>query len=247
MGWKDVMRREKRLPLASDFSSTLNLSITPAPNGQPPTNILILLHGLGDTHLPFTKLGTQLNLPNTACIAITAPNALPFETTSYHWCDDVIFDSSTNGLDPDGGFKGTTTLLRLIIDEGLLERCGYRPRDIVLFGFGQGGMAALNTAVVYPKELSGVISIGGSLPAEAPASSDPKCKTPIIVCSGKESRWVTPGAEERLKHNFEHVKISTYLRVGDTMPKDRDEMMPIMQFLASRLRTPAPKGSIEVP
>ena len=36
-------------------------------------NLLILLHGLGDTHAPFTNLGKQLKLPQTATLAIRAP------------------------------------------------------------------------------------------------------------------------------------------------------------------------------
>ena len=52
-------------------------------------NLLILLHGLGeplkdylqsrllssvgDTHVPFTKLGRSLNLPQTAILALQAP------------------------------------------------------------------------------------------------------------------------------------------------------------------------------
>jgi len=112
---------------------------------------LILLHGLGGTHVPFTGLGTNLNLPNTACISIKAPNALPFESTNFHWCDDVIFDSSSNGLDPDGGFKLSTALLSdVIIQKSLIEKCSYKPRDVVLFGLGQGGMAALNVARKCP-------------------------------------------------------------------------------------------------
>jgi len=118
-----------------------------APNGQQPVNILILLHGLGDSHVPFERLGAQLNLPNTACIAIRAPNTLPFEATSFHWGDDVMFDSSTNGLDPDGGFKTSTPFLaKDVISSGLIKTCGYAYRDIVVFGLGQGGMAALNVA-----------------------------------------------------------------------------------------------------
>ncbi|TKX26782.1 phospholipase/carboxylesterase-like protein [Elsinoe australis] len=240
-------RKEKRLPTTGDFPSSLTLTITPAPSGQPPTNILVLLHGLGDSHVPFAQLGTQLNLPNTACIAIKGPNVLPFETTSFHWCDDLIFDSTTNGLDPDGGFKTSTRVLTEdIINHGLIEKCNYKPRDIVFLGLGQGGMAALNVAVSYPKELGGVVSIGGGLPGEASPSSDPKSKTPVICVSGTDSLWVTAGSEEKLKNNFQNVRISKYRRKGDTMPKDREEMMPIMQFFASRLRTPAPKGTVEV-
>ena len=36
-------------------------------------NLLILLHGLGDTHVPFANLGKQLKLPQTATLAIRAP------------------------------------------------------------------------------------------------------------------------------------------------------------------------------
>ena len=48
---------------------------TPSQNG-PSTNLLILLHGLGDTHVRFHKLGRDLNLPQTATLALCAP--LPY-------------------------------------------------------------------------------------------------------------------------------------------------------------------------
>lgn len=95
-------------------------------------------------------------------------------------------------------------------------------------------------------ELGGVVSIGGPLPAGAPASSSTKSKTPVIVCSGVDSPWVTSSVEEKLKKNFEHVQLSRYRRKGDTMPQNRDEMMPVMQFFARRLRQPAPIGTVEV-
>lgn len=97
-----------------------------------------------------------------------------------------------------------------------------------------------------PEELGGVVSVGGPLPGDAPASLKPKAKTPIIVCSGTDSRWVNPSAESKLKNVFGTVQISRYRRSGDTMPKDRDEMLPIMQFFARRLRQSAPLGTVEV-
>ena len=36
-------------------------------------NLLILLHGLGDTHVPFANLGKKLKLPQTATLALRAP------------------------------------------------------------------------------------------------------------------------------------------------------------------------------
>jgi len=96
------------------------------------------------------------------------------------------------------------------------------------------------------EELGGIVSVGGPLANEVPASSSPRSKTPILVCSGVDSPWVTPGAEEKLKRNFDSVKTHRYKRKGDTMPQNRDEMLPVMQFFATRLRQAAPKGTIEI-
>ncbi|KAI4797280.1 alpha/beta-hydrolase [Aureobasidium sp. EXF-8846] len=141
------MTTSKRLPKTSDFPSTWTLTVSPPPSSQRPTNVLILLHGLGDAHLPFAQLGTQMNLPETACISIKAPEPLPFEASSFHWGDDVIFDNTVGTIDPDGGFKKVVPrLIKEIIEDTLIKKCGYQPREIMLFGFGQGGMVALNTA-----------------------------------------------------------------------------------------------------
>ena len=97
-------------------------------------------------------------------------------------------------------------------------------------------------------ELAGVISVGGALPAEAPASHKPKLKTQVLVCAGTESPWVTSSAEDKLKNVFKSVQFHHYRRPGDTMPRNRDEMLPLMQFFARRLKSTAgvPSGSVEL-
>lgn len=97
-------------------------------------------------------------------------------------------------------------------------------------------------------ELGGAISIGAGLPNSAPASLDPKLSTPILVCAGSDASSVTSTSEEKLRHVFASVEIKRYRRAGDGMPRDRDEMMPIMQFFARRLRSSkgVPKGSVEI-
>lgn len=82
-----------RLPTKSDFPSNLTLDIVPPSTGQP-LNILILLHGLGDTQSSFTSLAKNLNLPETACISLRGPNPIPplftgSDSPSFHWGDDV--------------------------------------------------------------------------------------------------------------------------------------------------------------
>lgn len=170
---------QKRLPTLSDFVACKNciVNITPrkyansraslllqadekpsAPKDSPACNVLILAHGLGDTEVPFTNLAAQLNLPQTVCLSVRGPKALPFHDNGFHWSDDLIFDSTTSALDPDGGFASSTELFRQIIQDILVSTCGFALRDIVLFGLGQGGMAMLNVAGVYRIASSKVVT-----------------------------------------------------------------------------------------
>ncbi|KAF2206820.1 hypothetical protein CERZMDRAFT_63224 [Cercospora zeae-maydis SCOH1-5] len=251
-----------RLPTIADFPEKVKVDIIVPRNNDAPTNILILLHGLGDTHTSFTNLGKQMNLPETCCISIQAPQTL-LDLGGYHWGDDIIFDNSSGGgggIDADGAFKQTSELLRILIREVLVEKCEFRLREILLFGFGQGGMAALSTAVAIDQahqakdpvlvELGGVISIGAGLSSDAPASMDPKCRTPVLVCCGSDDggSMVTRDAEDKLNRVFQHVEVKRYRRSGDAMPGNRDEMLPIMHFFSRRLRSVkgVPEGAIEI-
>ena len=119
-----------------------------APNDDAPANVLVLLHGLGDKHESFTNLGKQMNLPETVCISVRGQNNL-LDLGGFHWGDDIIFDSTSGGLDADSGFKQSTEMLVKLVNEGLIEKCGFKAREVMFFGFGQGGIAALQTAGVY--------------------------------------------------------------------------------------------------
>ncbi|KAL1593859.1 hypothetical protein SLS60_010592 [Paraconiothyrium brasiliense] len=238
-----------RLPTEADFPPSVTLSITPPPISQPPTNVLVLLHGLGDTHDAFTKLGTQLNLPETACISIRAPKPLPFDLDGFHWGDDMVFDQHTGEMDMDTGFKESTQILEKAIKTGLIAKCGYTAREIILFGFAQGGMVALQVAASLDEELGGVVSVGGGLSLSAPLNAvGKKNRTPVLVCKASQASKVTDGAIRRLQDTFEFTEVKEWKRNGDGMMRNREEMMPMMQFFARRLRSRrgVPEGSVEL-
>ncbi|KAA6413161.1 MAG: alpha beta-hydrolase [Lasallia pustulata] len=169
------------MPEPSDFSPDLQLTVTAPASSHQAVNVVILLHGLGDSNKSFTNLGRQLSLPETACISLQAPTPLPFEIGGFHWGDDIVIAQTTGQIDFDTGFqKASMTLTEEAIRKGLVERCGYRPREILLFGSGQGGMAALAASVAMAEELRGVILVGGLLPATRSTASagTGKSKTP---------------------------------------------------------------------
>jgi len=176
---------------------------------------------------------------------------LPFDIGGFHWGDDLVFDQSTGEMDVDTGFKGALRMvLNQVIQEGLVQRCGYRARDIMIFGYAQGGMVALQAAAEHGgDEFGGVISIGGTLSLSLSLKAlDEKSKTPVLVCKGSRSSAVTENAIRRIKDVFEFVEVKEWKKTGDLMPNTREEMYPIMQFFARRLRSTqgVPGGSVEL-
>lgn len=236
-----------QLPSALSFS--YDLTVTPPPLSQAPVNVLILMHGLGDERLPFTNLGRQLQLPETVCISLQALTPLPLGLGGFHWGDDILIDQSSGDIDCDSGFDKSRQALHQIIDI-LIKDYAYQPREILFLGFGQGGMAALNATRSFPKELGGIISIGGPLSSTSTPDPHPslRSKTPVLVIGGASQTLITSEAIAELQRVFEFVETRKWRRPGDTMPKDRDEMIPIMQFFARRLRSRAglPAGSVEL-
>ena len=238
-----------RIPVAADFPSSLSLTITPPPTHSPqPTNILILLHGFGDTNKSFTSLAQQLQLPETTCISLQAPNPLGLDLPGFHWGDDILFDSSTEDMDPDCGFtKASAVIGKTIIQDVLRGKCAYQLDKILILGYGQGASAALAAASSLSISLGGIISIGGPLPVSNP---QPKLssKSPVLLLGGSSDSIITQQALINLRDAFASVEYHKWKRAGDHMPRSTDEMMPIMRFLARKVKSSkgVPAGSVEI-
>lgn len=154
-------------------------------------------------------------------------------------------------MDLDTGFKRSAKLLlEDIIREGLIKICGFQAREIVLFGFGQGGIVALNAASeMADEELGGVVSVGGPLPsAIAVPDMRKKFRTPVLVCKANTGSGVSEEAAGKIKDSFAFAEVKEWSKKGDSMPSNRDEMMPIMRFFARRLRSRrgVPSGAVEI-
>lgn len=262
-----------RLPTPTDFPPTLTLTITPPPpSTSTPSNALVLLHGLGDTHHPFTTLSQRLSLPETVCISLQAPTPLPFSLPGFHWGDDIIFDQRSGNMDIDTGFVKAVKMLTGVV-EGLTKECGFRAREVLMFGYGQGGMAALAVVASLEEELAGVVTIGGPVPSSTmtststsststtpgpststasstspPPTAKSKNRTPILALGGSSQTLLTPSAITNLKTVYEFVEYKKWPRAGDSMPRNREEMLPIMEFFSRRLRSRrgVPEGSVEI-
>lgn len=262
-----------RVPKKEDFAS-LSPGLTVALHFPSPpestTAILILFHGLGDSETTFANFAKNMNLPGVFAITVRGVHPLPPAMLGapldsgpprhFHWGDELNLATQTDSLDADPGFsKAFDLVTKNIIQETLLEKCGWQWSDILLFGYGQGGSLALGLAskireglkveavteekdgkpVETPKTLKGVVSIGGPLPASMipTISARSKSKTPVLICRGRACEEVDEDAIDVLKREFLDVRDVKWKKAESNMPSNREEMLPIMQFLAERLRS----------
>ncbi|TFY66811.1 hypothetical protein EVG20_g4269 [Dentipellis fragilis] len=220
-------------------------SYTPSDDGTD-ENLLILLHGLGDTHVPFSKLGRSFKLPQTATLALRAPEQIPYlYEPAYQWYES--FDLLGELLAQPNPTPALDLLAKVL--QHLTADCAWPAHRIHLFGFAQGGSVAAESTLRWWREhssapLGSVVSVVG--PLVSYPTSAAKCPTPVLVFDR------LPPAEGALprdamvafKKGFETV--TEVRKSGKGMPRSRDEWEPIMRFWSERLGRRQVEGLYEV-
>jgi predicted esterase len=204
-------------------------------------NLLILLHGLGDTHKPFGQLGRQLKLPQTATLALGAPQQIPYlDEPAFQWYRS--FDELGELVTAPDPTPALTLLNKVVMH--LVTDCGWSPPEIHLFGFAQGGSVAAEFALSWWRTEStsfgSLVTLSGPL-LSYPTPSKP-CLTPVLVYR----RSAAAATEAAAFHKgFSHIK--EVIKPGqEGMPRSKDEWEPIMQFWSQRLARLAGEGLYEV-
>ncbi|KZT04962.1 uncharacterized protein LAESUDRAFT_737744 [Laetiporus sulphureus 93-53] len=220
-------------------------------------NLLILLHGLGDTQVPFGKLGLQLKLPQTATLALRAPEQIPFlYEQAFEWY--TSFDPLGDLLaqpNPTPALDLLSTILTHLISD-----CGWAPQLMHFFGFAQGGTVASEFALKWWKAelanqqrnaeyhlrpLGTVVSVSGPLLSYPTLSK--LCPTPLLLFHRPPpaDSALPPGAIASFKKGFSHF-IEVKMGGADGMPRSKDEWEPIMHFWSEQLSKRPTDGLYEV-
>lgn len=177
-------------------------------------NAIILCHGYGASGDDLADLVPSLSaaLPNTAFFCPHAPYELPFG--GYEWF-------SLNDYQPDAmvGIDYLSVLMdrakpatALVSDfcSDIMRRYGISSGRILVGGFSQGGLVALQTALTFPSPIAGAIGMsavpvlfGKSFPPESV-----KQKPPVLLTHGSADPVVPPMAFELNKAQLQSVGIS---------------------------------------
>ena len=217
-----------RTPVSADFPPALSMTII-SPD-QPVESCVILMHNLANNE---ASLGEHVHIikskqPQSAFILLRGLQSIESGNSGYHWAD-------ANGTVDEGFVKTSRVLLEDIIRDGLMAKCSFKPRDIVVLGHGQGGMAALAaTACWNCIEFGGVISFGGPMPGYVQLPLGIKARTPALIY-GASHGDITPTALQHIKDNFSFTDHHIPLSGHDTIPISDVELYPLLKFFAHRL------------
>eukprot|EP00698_Gefionella_okellyi_P023430 TRINITY_DN8008_c0_g1_i1.p1 TRINITY_DN8008_c0_g1~~TRINITY_DN8008_c0_g1_i1.p1 ORF type:complete len:316 (-),score=44.80 TRINITY_DN8008_c0_g1_i1:590-1537(-) len=212
------------------FTFPLEHGVQMCPDGRN-ENVLLLLHGFGDSCVKFLEFGKKLNLPQTMCLAMSGPCRVPLHT-GCAWFP--MFDDSFEPIVPSASerrrFDGLQASRRhLFTVLSALHSGGFRNERIHLLGFGQGGTVALDLVQHLGSSdqgrLGGCTAVSAHLLDELLAAhyddgisdADVACATPILLLHGARDASAPPDKV---------LATVTYLQKRLTRSRIRNVMFP---------------------
>mmetsp|Transcript_33183 Transcript_33183/g.63708 ORF Transcript_33183/g.63708 Transcript_33183/m.63708 type:complete len:454 (+) Transcript_33183:394-1755(+) len=225
---------------------------------QPATNLLLLLHGVGDTAAPFATMARTLQLPHTAALALQGPLLIPETDGGSAWFR--VFDDDWELIEGQAGetrrihsLAHTLHLMQELIHN--LYHHGWPYSHIHLLGFSNGGTVVLELArrFIGMQRLGGIVAVSASFLRETIStfSNQPPLEYPptrVLITHGKQDQVVSArdvqqtAAMLRSLHPQARADVETYDK-GHCMPRDGVEMHSIMKFWSETLKAPAPPCS----
>jgi phospholipase/carboxylesterase len=110
--------------------------------------LMIVLHGLGDSMEGYRWLPQAMQLPWLSYLLVNAPDRY---YTGFAW---YPLDG-----DPGPGIERSRKLLFELLDQ--VRGGGCAAEKIIVFGFSQGGLMAMEVGARYPHRLAGIVGVSG--------------------------------------------------------------------------------------
>jgi phospholipase/carboxylesterase len=153
-----------------------------------PVAVVIWLHGLGADGHDFEPIVPELRLPAHLPVRFVFPHAPEVPVTAFGgqraraWFD---FDPSGDADLP--GLKKSVLQMHDLIQNEIDS--GTPAERILLAGFSQGGVLALQTALYYPRRLAGILALSTFL-ADGESLGSAKARAnaqiPVLMCHGQQ-------------------------------------------------------------
>ena len=151
-------------------------------SGQPPTSLVVLLHGVGADGEDLIGLAPYWAplLPETEFLSPHAPFPYDMAPMGRQWFS--LADRSPAAI--LAGIKTAQPILDHFLDEQLAAR-GLDESKLALVGFSQGTMMALYCGLRRAKAPSCILGYSGALAGAQNLASELKAKPPVMLVHGE--------------------------------------------------------------
>jgi phospholipase/carboxylesterase len=165
------------------------IELATAPDAEPATASVIVMHGLGADGSDFVPVAEMMNLKSLGAVRFIFPHA-PVRPVTINggypmraWYDILGMDLVRR--EDEAGLRQSREHIEALIAREVAR--GVPARRIVLMGFSQGCAMALMTGLRHPDRLAGLVALSGYLPlAETTAreASAANRDLPIFMAHG---------------------------------------------------------------
>lgn len=153
------------------------INVSPT-NNQPPTGLIVCLHGFGANSQDLVSLAEALNLPDYQFLFAEAPFDHPAVPGGKMWYD-------LTGQDDQGLTESRQKLIDWL--KSLEVSTGVPLSRTILSGFSQGGAMTLDVGLTLP--IAGLVSMSGYLHSE-PQATTGSSLPPILIVHGRQDEVV---------------------------------------------------------
>ena len=160
---------------------TLDGPRLPPASGAAPEQIVLLLHGYGSNGADLLSLAPlwQSALPDALFVAPNAPERCPGAPGGYQWWDLRTLSREAVAL----GAASATPVLDAYIDTLLAEN-GLADDRLLIVGFSQGTIMALQVGLRHERPVAGILGYSGALADPAGLPDAVRSKPPVLLIHG---------------------------------------------------------------
>jgi phospholipase/carboxylesterase len=174
-------------------------------SGNPPRQLVVLLHGYGSDGSDLIALGRHWQdlLPDALFVSPNAPEQVSEHVSGYQW---FALDMER----PTARLVGLPLARPVVVEflKALWAQTGLGAKDTILAGFSQGAMMALHVGTSLEEPLLGIIAFSGAFVEPEGFMDGNKARSPICLVHGDLDSVVDPdlsakAAEQLSRQGFE--------------------------------------------
>jgi phospholipase/carboxylesterase len=165
-----------------------------APQSGQTRSVVVFLHGYGANGADLLGLADPLaeHLPDTLFVAPDAPESCAGSPMGYQWFPIPWIDGSAQD-EAERGMQAAVEDLNAFLDALMVDE-DVLPEQVVLFGFSQGTMMALQVAPRRPDPVAGIVAFSGRLLAPESLPEEVVSRMPVLLVHGDRDDMVPPAS-----------------------------------------------------